>query len=478
MADHDKTSKTNTGETPVRPKIQAGVDFLNGNIPKEMLKFALPILASVLFQSFYHTIDTVIVGHVLGETQLAAIGAASPFYNLLIGIALGMGSGMAIVAGRSYGKGDRDLIKRSVATAIKIAACMAVLVTVIAQLTYRPVLHLLRTPVEAYGGAADYISVITLFAVVTVAFNLCSGLLSAIGNSLMPMVFLIIANGINIVLDILFVAGFGMGIRGAALATIISQLIAAIVSLFYISRKCRILIPEKASFKRDVALYKEMLQQGLASSLMNSLVALGTLTLQGGINTLGYLYIAGHTTARKVYEYTIMFNMSISQTLIAFCSQNKGAGNWNRIRKGRRYGIFFNFCMVVILTCIMAFAAPTLIRLVSGSNDPIVVENGARYLRFTTPCVMILATMNCTRMPLLAIGNKIVPVVAGLVEFVWKVIFVIFMIPRYGYNAVIVAEPLIWVCMLIWLLLCYYRIDELKPQKEDAILPEIFGRRS
>ena len=469
-------SKDNT-TAPVRPKIQAGVDLLHGSIPKSMLTFAVPIIGSFLFQNLYNTIDTVIVGHVLGETQLAAIGAAGPIYSLLIGIALGMGNGLSIVLGRSYGKGDMTLVKRCAATAIVIAACVAILITVIAQLAYRPVLSLLNTPAEAMQGASDYIRVITLFTIVTVAFNLCSGMLSAIGNSLMPMIFLLISNGVNIILDTLFVAGLGMGIKGAAYATIISQFAAALVSLFYIARRGKILIPDRESFRPDRALYSEMLQQGLASSLMNSLVALGTATLQAGINSLGYLYIAGHVTARKIYEYTIMFNMSMSQTLVAFCSQNKGAEQWDRIRKASRYSLLFNFLVVAVLTVIMAFAAPGLIRLVSGSADPVVVENGARYLRIVTPCVMILAAMNATRMPLLAIGNKVVPVVASLVELVWKVIFVFTMIPRFGYNAVIAAEPVIWASMLAWLLTAYLRNPNLRPRKEDAILPELFGRQ-
>ena len=216
-----------------------------------------------------------------------------------------------------------------------------------------------------------------------------------------------------------------------------------------------------------------MIQQGFASSLMSSLVSLGPLTLQAGINSLGYLVIAGHTTARKVYEYTIMFNLAMSQTLIAFCSQNKGANQWDRIRKATRYSLFFNAIVVAVLTVIMAFAAPALITLVSGSNDPVVVVNGARYLRFVTPCVIILAAMNAFRMPLLAIGNTVVPVVASLVEFIWKVIFVIVTIPRFGYDAVIVCEPIIWVSMLAWLFYCYVRNPDLKPRKEDRILPEL-----
>ena len=201
-------------------RFNQSVDLMNGPIFKSLVLFMLPILVSNLFQQLYNTVDTMIVGNVLGDEALAAIGACGSIYELLVGFGLGIGNGLAIVAARSYGAQDEDLLKKTVAGSLIIGLAASVLITLAGLVGLHPLLVLLDTPAEILEEAYGYIHIIDLGVLVMFAYNLCAGLLRAIGNSVMPLVFLLISSALNVVLDILFIAYGGMGVRGAAVATV------------------------------------------------------------------------------------------------------------------------------------------------------------------------------------------------------------------------------------------------------------------
>ena len=280
----------------------SSVDLLHGSILRSMLVFAIPLFFSGVFQQLYNTMDTVIIGHTLGDEALAAMGAAGVVYDLLMGFALGIGNGLAIVTARSFGSGDIQQLKRSVAASVVIGVCITVVITILVQFILYPFLELLNTPVQIIGQSYRYIATITLFIAVMFAYNLCAGLLRAIGNSVMPLVFLILSSILNIGLDLFFITRLQMGVQGAAIATVIAQVVSVTACLVYIGRKAEILIPGRMHFIWDRKLYLEMLAQGLSVGLMNSIIGAGSAILQSGINGLGYLVIAGHTAARKLFS--------------------------------------------------------------------------------------------------------------------------------------------------------------------------------
>ena len=188
--------------------------MLDGPIFSTMVRFAIPVLFSSIFQQLYNTMDTVIVGHTLGETALAAIGAATPAYDLLMGFALGIGSGLSIVTARSYGSKDEETLKKSVSGALVIGVVLTLILTLVTRIGLMPFLKLLNTPEDILPEAYEYSSCIMLFMGVTFAYNLCSGILRAVGDSVMPLIFLIISSVLNIVLDLWFIVGLGMGGTG------------------------------------------------------------------------------------------------------------------------------------------------------------------------------------------------------------------------------------------------------------------------
>lgn len=436
---------------------KSSVDLIQGPIFKSMVVFAIPLLFSNVFQQLYNTMDTVIIGYTLGDEALAAMGAAGAVYDLLMGFCFGIGNGLTIVTARSYGSGDSEQLKKSVAAAIVIGAGTMAAVTLLARFILYPFLQLLHTPPEILDQSYAYVSTITLFIAVMFAYNLCSGCLRAIGNSVMPLVFLILSSMINIVLDFLFITGLGMGIQGAAVATVIAQGVSVICCLIYIGWKIKILIPQRKHFNWNKELYKEMLTQGFSMGLMNCIVSASTAILQFGINNLGYLVIAGHTAARKLCQFLNMPFVAMSHAMSTFVSQNYGAGQIKRIRKAMKCVYIYGAVLAVGVTVLMLFFAPGAVRLLSGSEESVVIENGALYLRVVAPALAILAMINPTRFGLQAIGQKVLPVLSSVIELFGKILFVIFLIPKFQYMAVVFCEPVIWCFMVAELLISFWR---------------------
>lgn len=437
--------------------ISLKTDLLKGSILKSLIIFAIPLLVSNIFQQLYNTMDTMIVGNFLGDTSLAAIGACTAVYDLLVGFALGIGNGLSIVTARSYGSNDEKLLKKSVAGSLVIGVFVTAIIMVISSLFLFPLLKFLNTPAEIINESYSYISTLTLCVGVMFAYNLFAGLLRAIGNSVMPLIFLVISSVLNIILDVFFITQFNMGIFGAAVATVIAQGISAVLCLIYIYKKNPILIPSREHFIFDKELYKELLGQGLSMGFMLSIVSTGTVILQTAINNLGYLIIAGHTSARKLFSFCMMPVGTISLSLSTFVSQNKGADQGERIRQAVRYGNLLALLWSIIISVILFLGAETMVKVLSGSSEPAVIENGAKYLIINAPFFSVLGVLVNLRNALQGIGKKVVPLVSSIIELCGKILFVIFFIPSLKYFGVIICEPVIWCFMCIQLVYSFYR---------------------
>ena len=453
-------------QTAKRSPFTMNVDLMHGPIFKSLVVFMLPIFVSNLFQQLYNTVDTMIVGNVLGDTALAAIGSCGSIYELLVGFGLGIGNGLAIVAARSYGAQDHDLLKKTVAGSLVIGLIASLCITLAGAVGLRPLLVLLDTPAEILEDAYRYIIVIDYGVLVMFAYNLCAGLLRAIGNSFMPLVFLLLSSGLNILLDLLFIARMGMGVQGAAVATVISQGVSVLLCIVYVFAKVKLLLPEKKHFRVGQHLYWELFSQSLSMGLMSSIVSAGSVVLQYGINGLGTLVIAGHTAARKMFMFTDMPLLSMASAGSTFVSQNCGAGQPDRVRKGMKEIYLYSDVVAVAAVLLMRVAAPWMVAFVSGSSEPIVLENGARYLLWNAPFYAVLGILLSTRYALQSLGNKVLPLFSSVIELVGKVVFVVLFIPKFGYDAVILCEPIIW-CVMAAYLVAVYRHDPFVFPKQE-----------
>ncbi len=441
------------------------VDLTKGPILKSLLIFTFPLFVANVFQQLYNTMDTMIVGNFLGDTSLAAIGACGAIYELLVGFALGVGNGLSIVTARSYGAKDNKILKKTVAGSIVIGIFLIIVLMLFSLFCLYPLLELLNTPANIIYEAYNYIFIITIFVGVMFAYNLCAGLLRAIGNSLMPLVFLLISSVLNVGLDLLFITQFDMGIQGAAVATVIAQGVSVILCLYYIYKKCPILIPGKEDFKISKKLYRELAGQGFSMGLMMSIVSTGTVILQTAINKFGYLIIAGHVTARKLSSFCMMPAATLGLALSTFVSQNKGADQMMRIRKGIRYANLIAVGWSIISTIVLFLISPILVQLLSGSNNAKVIDNGSLYLILNAPFYCMLGMLLNLRNSLQGLGRKVIPLVSSVIEFFGKIVFVWLFIPMLGYFGVIICEPVIWCCMCLQLAYSFYHDSYIKEIK-------------
>ena len=441
------------------------VDLMNGPIFKSLFVFMLPIFVSNLFQQLYNTVDTMIVGNVLGDTALAAIGSCGSIYELLVGFGIGIGNGLAIVAARSYGAQDEDLLKKTVAGSLVIGFLSSPCITLAGLVGLHPLLVLLDTPAEILEDAYSYILIIDVGVLVMFAYNLCAGLLRAIGNSFMPLVFLLISSGLNVALDLVFIAVVGMGVKGAAVATVISQGVSVVLCIFYVLRKTRVLVPERKHFQVGRKLYWDLFSQSISMGLMSSIVSAGSVVLQYGINGLGTLVIAGHTAARKMFAFTDMPLIAMANAGSTFVSQNYGANHPDRVRKGMREIYLYSVVVAVLAVLLMNVGAEWMVKLISGSSEAVVLENGAKYLIWNAPFYAVLGVLLSTRYALQSLGQKVLPLFSSVIEFVGKILFVLLFIPRFAYDAVILCEPIIWCFMTIELVWVYLYDPFVFPKK-------------
>lgn len=444
-------------------------ELTQGNIFKTVLAFSLPIIVSYLFQQLYNAVDTVIIGNYLKEDSLAAVGSTAAIFELLVGFGTGFGNGLGIVAARSYGAGLPDRLKKIVFASIVSTAGVTVLIMLFGHFFLKDLLVLLGTPASILEEAFSYIWYIAIFSGVLFAYNLLSGLLRAIGNSFMPLVFLIISSILNIGLDILLITQFKMGVKGTAIATVISQGISAILCLIYILVKTRILIPGKIHLKAEPVIYKELISQGLSMALMSALVSSGSIILQSSINGFDKLIIAGHISARKIFGLTMIPLIAMGVSSATFVSQNLGAGKTDRIRKGVMISSLLCIIWSVICIIVIPLTARTLISLVSGSKIETVVEFGADYISFMQPFYLVLGVLFVLRNSLQGLGCKIPPLFSSIIELAGKILFTLFIIPMIGKWGIIMCEPLIWCAMTLQLIIAFVTHPAIRKSKKCEV---------
>ena len=423
---------------------------------KNLLIFMLPILVSYVFQQLYNAVDTAIVGHYLGEQSLAAVGANVAIFDLMVMFAQSLGNGLCIVVSRAYGEGDERKLRKSVAGSLVIGAGTIAVMTVLSLLGLGPLLRLLGTPEAIYAEALSYIRIIGGWIVVMFAYNLLSSLLRAIGDSAMSLVFLVISSVLNVILDLALVAGAGMGVRGAAAATVIAQGVSAVFCAGYILKRAQNLIPRGEDFDCGKELYLELAGQGYAMAFMGSVVNVGSVILQAGINSLGATVIAGHTTARKLFMLCALPNISMGMAISTFVSQNKGAGQRERIIRGAKESYVYDAVCGLFTVVVLFLFADELAVLISGSTNPELIGNTVAYVRFAAIFSGVLGVLHQTRLALQGLGAKITPIISSFIELIGKCFFAWVLVPKMGYTAVILCEPLIWCVMAVHLVVTFF----------------------
>lgn len=428
---------------------QRTMTLTEGKPIRMIMIFAIPIFFGNLFQIFYSLIDTKIVGSILGATALAAVGSVSTLYNLLTGFFNGLSLGFSVITARHYGSGDIKALKKNVAGSILLGFLTAIVVVLLVAVFLKPILKLLQVSPGQYDMAYSYIVVLVWGMFITLAYNLCANTLRAIGDSFTPLLFLIISSITNIILDYAFILYFDMGVKGAAVATLISQMLSVVLCLIHIYRSFPVLYVRGQDFKIDRQQIIQMYQSGLSMGLMSSLVNFGTLVLQSGINPLGTNVIVAHTAARKVFE---IWNLPISvlgSSMATYCGQNYGANRYDRIREGIRDVLLAGLVWVGVVFVMAHTISPYLISFIASSQDEQIIYWGTKYLRidmsFLIVCLLIVVLRNSMQ----GFEDYKTPIISSFIELTGKLIFTFTFVKAFGYWGIIWTEPVVWIMMVI-----------------------------
>ena len=437
-------------------------DLTKGSITKLIFWFALPVFIGSLLQMTYNLVDTKIIGYVLGESSLAAVGSTNSVNTLVIGFLQGLTNGFAVIAAQFFGAGDTVNFKRTVAGSFKYGIMISAGLTVVVLIFLRPLLKVLNTPEDLLKEAYDYIFIIFAGMTILMLYNVCAALLRSIGDSFTPLIFLGISVVLNIGGDLFFLKVIPMGVRGAAVATVLSQLIALIACLIYSLKRYNILWISRKDFKTDASLCGKLMSTGCSMGFMSSLVSLGSVTLQSAINSFGQDIILAHTTARRLSELFMMMFGVLGTTMATFCGQNLGAGRIDRIKKGIGLAILYT-CIWCSFTIVASYTiGDWLVYMVTGSKNAEVLKNATNYLKFDTLFYFVTAVICVVRNAMQGLGDHITPLVSSSLEMIGKIVIAATLVPWFGYTGVIVAEPLVWFIMVIPLLIQIFRMPVLK----------------
>lgn len=451
-------------------------DLTQGNVAKLLLFFAFPTLLSNVFQQFYNLADTAIAGHILGDNALVAIGASSTVNSLVLSFAWGLNGGFGIIIAQCFGAKDFKKLKKSVAISLSINVLFSLIVCIFSIFMSRPMLQALNTPAARLNEANSYISVILVFIIVPMLYNLEAVILRSLGDSKTPLYFLIFSSVLNIILDYVLIKFTHMGVKGAAVATVLAQLLSVILCFVVILKNFKIIRLKKNDFHFSASLFKNMMSAGMAMAVMNSIFSIGSIIMQGSINALGEDVIAAHLGSRKVAEMFMQPLVTIGTACSTFVGQNYGALKIGRIKASIKYSTIYSLIWSVFTFFILWFFGGQIARLVTGSASQVVFHNTQMYLRINAPFYFVLGLLFTLRFSIQSVDRKMPPIISSSMELASKIAAAYLFIPLWGYLGACIAEPLSWTLGAIYLLFVFKkefkRLDglaEKQKQKENIM---------
>lgn len=451
-------------------------DLTQGNVAKLLLFFAFPTLLSNVFQQFYNLADTAIAGHILGDNALVAIGASSTVNSLVLSFAWGLNGGFGIIIAQCFGAKDFKKLKKSVAISLSINVLFSLIVCIFSIFMSRPMLQALNTPAARLNEANSYISVILVFIIVPMLYNLEAVILRSLGDSKTPLYFLIFSSVLNIILDYVLIKFTQMGVKGAAVATVLAQLLSVILCFVVILKNFKIIRLKKNDFHFSASLFKNMMSAGMAMAVMNSIFSIGSIIMQGSINALGEDIIAAHLGSRKVAEMFMQPLVTIGTACSTFVGQNYGALKIGRIKASIKYSTIYSLIWSVFTFFILWFFGGQIARLVTGSASQVVFDNTQMYLRINAPFYFVLGLLFTLRFSIQSVDRKMPPIISSSMELASKIAAAYLFIPLWGYLGACISEPLSWTLGAIYLLFVFKkefkRLDglaEKQKQKENIM---------
>lgn len=426
-----------------------------------IFSFALPLMIGNVFQQLYTVVDTMVVGKALGVGALAALGAADWLNWMMLGIIQGFTQGFGILMAQEFGAGRHGNLRRSIGNSTVLALLSAIVLLVIGQILAHPVLNLLKTPVRILPDTLLYLRIMYLGIPIVMAYNLLASILRSLGDGKTPLHAMVVAAITNIVLDLLFVLVFGFGIAGAAVATLIAQLISSLFCLYHI-QKIEILKLQLSDFSlRDKRLSFRLLMLGFPMAFQNAIISVGGMIVQFVVNGFGVIFIAGFTATNKLYGVLEVAATSYGYSMVTYTGQNLGAGRTDRIRKGVKSALLIALVTSIVIALLMILGGKFILGwFISGTPEEFEQTLGIAYyyLAVMSICLPILYTLHITRSAIQGMGNTVLPLVSGVVEFIMRALTAVFLPMLIGEKGIFYAEIMAWTGATVILVISYFAV--------------------
>ena len=432
-------------------------DLTKGNPASVLIRFALPVIGGNLFQLFYTLADSVIVGRMLGAQALAAVGSTSIIIYLVLCFIQGITGGFGICLGQRFGAKDDAAMRRSVMISWLLSAFFTALLTAVCCALSHPILRWMQTPDDIYQDAYAYMWVILAGTGATVFYNAISNMLRALGDSRTPLIFLIVSSLGNIALDILFIGPMRMGVAGAAWATVLSQLIAAILSAAVGVKNYAVLRPSRLERKDVLPEAAAHLRLGFPMGFQMSVMCIGQLAMQAAVNALGAAAIAGYTAATKVDQFSVLINNALGIAIANYVAQNYGAGEYDRIRRGVVAGLIQVESANAAMMALMLVCRNAVVSLFIDEPTAEIVHYAVGYLLAVAPFYPLLGLLLVYRTAEQSMGDGRAPFLACMIELVMRIVGTAGLSRVLGYTGVCLASPLAWAGAIALLIPVYYR---------------------
>lgn len=450
-------------------------DMTSGKPYKLIFYFTIPLFIGNLFQQFYNIADTLIVGRALGENALAAVGSTGSINFLIIGFAQGLTAGLTIITAQRFGARDPKGVRRSFATCISISAIVAVLLTLLSVIFVRDILQWMQTPADIIDQAEEFITIIFWGIPFSIAFNLLSNVLRALGDSRTPLFFLVIAVIVNIVLDLILIPYFHMGVAGAGIATVTAQIVASLLCAFYIFKKINILHFRRKDFGLNKEEWTTHLRVGLPMGFQSSIIAIGSIALQTALNSLGTQVVAANTAAARIDQFATQPMASFGITMATFTAQNLGARKFSRIMEGVKQCLIMSCSFSVVAGAAIIIFANQLVMMFLKEPDPQILSLSRIYFIINGSLYILLAVLFIIRYTLQGLGKSFVPTMAGIAELLMRTGAAVFLARSFGYPGAASANPLAWLGSLLVLIPSYVlAVKTLRTLKDGDAIPNKF----
>lgn len=445
-------------------------DMTVGSPARLLLAFSIPLLLGNIFQQLYNMVDTIVVGRGIGVSALAAVGSTGSINFLILGFVTGLTQGFSILISHAFGANDYQRMRRVYTMSVFISLITSIVITILSVWGAYWLLDVMNTPADIIDDAVLYIRIIFAGMIITIFFNLYSSVLRALGDSKTPLYAMIVSSIINIVLDILFVVYLHMGVAGAAWATLIAQA-TSVLFCFLRLRQIDILRPEKADWRYESSITFDLVKLGFPVACMNSVTAAGVMILQLMVNGFGSIYVAAYSAACKIMGVVEQPGVTFGFAMATFVGQNLGAGNIKRIKEGIRKCIMLSLGLYVFIIAALILFGKPLIAMIVTQSETQVINIAYEYIFITSLFLGVLALLFIYRSSLQGMGDTVIPMISGGVEFGARILVALFLPALVGFTAIPLAEAAAWVGAEVLLMVFFYRRLRHLGKKDDASIP-------